>query len=612
MKNPRITALREKAAALPERPGVYLMKDEKGTILYVGKSRALKNRVSSYFVGTKNSYKTEKMVEKVRTFDTVLCDTEIEALTLENLLIKKHSPKYNIKLKDAKSYPYIKLSDESYPRLTVTRERKSDGGKYFGPYSGTGIAYSVVDTVRRIFALPSCNRVFPRDIGKGRPCLYRDMKRCIAPCDGSVTEESYRARITAAAAVLRGDIAKAAQGLEERMTAAAEEERYEEAAAYRDSIQALKKLREKQKVVGDEKTDADAVAFYADELSGAVSILSIRDGAMVSASEFLFSADEIIDAEGITAFLADYYGEKALLPKEILLSCAADESELLLLSESLTATAGHRVTVRVPVRGNMRKLCDMAETNAREKAAEYRRSREKEDQNLVTLAGLLGLEVIPDRIEAYDISNIGDEHITASMVVYADGALKKRDYRLFRVRVGEGRDDYASMKEALMRRLSHIGEGDTSLGARPDLIVLDGGMGQVNAVKEIMRESPHDIPVFGMVKDDFHKTRALTDGERELSFAKENGVYLFIYRLQEEAHRFAYSNSQKAKRKTLRHSTLTKISGIGDKKARLLFQAFGSIARIKEATVENLAAVRGLTEADAIQIHHYFHSEKEN
>ncbi len=609
MTNTRIPELRKKAASLPLVPGVYLMKDKNGTILYVGKSRALRNRVSGYFIGTPSGYKTAKMVEKVYDFDTVLCDTEIEALTLENLLIKRHTPKYNIKLKDAKSYPYIKITREPYPRLTVTRERKADGGQYYGPYSGMSVAYGALDTVKKIFALPSCKHVFPRDIGKVRPCIYRDIGRCLALCTGAVPQEEYRRRVSAVASVLRGDIAEAARELTQEMQSAAENERFEEAAAYRDSLSALKKLKEKQKVVGNEKTDADAIAFYTDKRGSAAAILSIRAGSLSHTQSFLFDPDEILDSDGILSFLSSFYEGTPSLPRELLLLGGCDAEACALLEETLTAQKGRRVSVRIPQRGEGKKLCEMAEKNAREKAAEAVREKEKEDKNLVTLAQMLALEVVPDRIEAYDISNIGDEHITASMVVYENQSLKKRDYRSFRVRVGETRDDYASMAEALSRRLSHIGDGSPSLGRRPDLILLDGGKGQVHAVRAVMEEMGHSIPLFGMVKDDFHKTRALTDGENELSFAKENGVYLLIYRLQEEAHRVAYTHSQNQKRKTMRHSSLTKISGIGDKKASLLLSAFGSLARLKEAELANLRAVRGISESDAIQIYHYFHSE---
>ena len=610
--NERLSYLRKKAGELPLSPGVYRMLDEKGKILYVGKSRTLRNRVSSYFVGGNHSYKTEKLVERIHDFEVTLCDTEIEALTLENILIKKHTPKYNIKLKDAKSYPYVKVTREAYPHVLVTRERKPDGARYFGPYSGMSTAYDVCDTVRKIFALPTCKRVFPRDVGKERPCLYRQMGRCIAPCAGEVSEAEFKRRIDAASAVLRGDVGAAVRDVETAMMAAAEEERFEEAARLRDSIAALRKLREKQKVVGDEGADVDVVAFASDVSYGAVAVFSIRNGQMTNQNEFLFSGDEILDEDSVSAFLSDYYGDGASLPKEILLSETLSDEETALLSTHFSALRGNKVTLRTPQRGAHKKLCEMARANALEKIAAYRREVEKEDKNLILLAAMLSLEIVPDRIEAYDVSNVGDEFITASMVVYANGSLQKSEYRSFRVRVGETRDDFASMKEALNRRLSHIGDSDTSLGRRPDLILVDGGKGQVSAVREAMEETGVSIPLFGMVKDDFHKTRALTDGDAEIGIAKEPGVYALIYRLQEEAHRVAYSRSQNAKRKTIKHSSLEKIPGIGAVKARTLLLAFGTLRRLADADRDEIAAVRGIHASDADAIYRYFHENERN
>jgi len=608
--NERLPFLRKKASELPLSPGVYLMRDEKGVIIYIGKSRALRNRVSSYFIGTQHSAKTAKMVDRVRDFETVLCDTEIEALTLENILIKKHAPKYNIKLKDAKSYPYIKVTRDAYPQLLVTRERKPDGAHYYGPYSGTSTAYDALDTVKRIFSLPTCKRVFPRDIGKERPCIYKEMNRCLGLCTGEVSEKEFRRRVDAAMTVLRGEIRTAVKEVEAAMMQAAEEERFEEAAALRDSITALKKLREKQKVVSDADTDTDAVAFCSDASLCAVAILSIRGGQMTNKTEFLFSGDEIVDEDGIAAFLSDHYGDGASLPREILLSEPLSSEENELLSTHFSALLGKKVTLRTPQRGKAKSLCDMACANAKEKIAAYRHAAEKEDKNLLLLTEMLSLEVVPDRIEAYDISNIGDEFITASMVVYQNGSLQKGDYRTFRVRVGEARDDYASMREALSRRLSHIGDGESSLGVRPDLILLDGGRGQVSAVREVMEEMGISIALFGMVKDDFHKTRALTDGENEIGIAREPGVYALIYRLQEEAHRVAYSRSQNAKRKTLKHSSLEKIAGIGPVKAKALLSAFGTLKRLSVAEQSELLSVRGITPADAEAVYHYFESKR--
>ncbi len=607
--NDRIVLLRQKAAELPLTPGVYLMKSKDGTVIYVGKSKRLRNRVSNYFLGTHASVKTAQMVSRVYDFETVLCDTEIEALTLENNLIKKYKPKYNIKLKDAKSYPYLKITAEAFPRLIVTRDRKNDGGHYFGPYAGMSIAYDVADTLKKIFRLPSCRRRFPQDIGKERPCIYRQMGRCVAPCAQDIDEEIFSQVIRKVEAVLRGDIRAVQEAVTAEMLRAAEEERFEEAARLRDSITALGKLREKQKAVADESVDMDIVAFFSNAAVGVAAILSVRGGKLLSKNTLLFSADELWEEDMGISFLTSYYDLPTSVPKELLLASDPGEGERRLLSERLTSVRGKRVSVLAPQRGERKKLCHLALKNAEERAEEYCRQREKEDKDLLLLTSMLSLEVVPDRIEAYDISNIGDECITASMVVYKNGVFSRNDYRTFKVRTDLGRDDFASMKEALSRRLSHIGDGSASLGERPDLLLLDGGKGQISAVREAMEESGVDIPLFGMVKDDFHKTRALTDGENEIGIAREPGVYSLIYRLQEEAHRVAYRASQNRKRRSITHSSLEKIPGIGPKKAKLFLSVFGSIAKIREAEIEELSAARGVSLADATAVYRYFHEQ---
>lgn len=609
--NPELPRLREKAAALPLCPGVYLMKNKDGRIIYVGKSRKLRNRVSSYFVGEHNR-KTERMVAQVRDFDTILCDSEMEALALENTLIKQHAPHYNIKLKDAKSYPYIKVTDGAYPRLFVSRERKGDRARYFGPYPGTSAAYAAADAVTRIFHLPTCRREFPRDIGRERPCLYRQMGRCMAPCTGEVSGEAYRAAIASACAVLGGNIRETVEKLTADMMRYAESEQFEEAAHCRDGINALKQLTDRQKVISDAGVEQDVLAVYADEVCGVLARLAVRDGKLCEKNEFLFSAAEIAESETLTAFLYEYYREKEQIPREILLDFALDEEEYATLEAVFAERAGRRVYLRTPERGAKRKLCDMALTNAKEKAERYREERAKEDKTLVRLASLLALEVLPERIEAYDISNIGAEHITASMVVWADGGLKRADYRTFRLSDERGIDDYAAMREALTRRLAHIGDGTPSLGERPDLILLDGGVGHVHTVREVLDEMGLDIPLFGMVKDDYHKTRALTDGESDIGIAGESAVYAMIYKIQEEVHRVAVRHTMGAKRKSLKRSKLEDIPGIGPTKARLLLAAFSGITRLKRAHLDDIAAVRGISEKDAVSIYNYFHPEKED
>ncbi len=609
--NPNILRLREKAAALPPSPGVYLMKDKNGKIIYVGKSRKLCNRVSSYFVGEHNR-KTERMVAAVADFDTILCDSEMEALSLENILIKQHAPHYNIKLKDAKSYPYIKMTDGAYPRLVVTRDRRDDRARYFGPYTGTAAAYAAADAMNRIFRLPVCRRSFPRDIGKERPCLYHQMGRCMAPCTGEISPEAYRTVTRSVCAVLDGNIRETVGVLEGEMLSHAEAERFEEAARCRDSIEALRRLTDKQKIVGDSGVDQDVFALYTDDTCGVLSLLSVRDGKLCGKNEFVFSAAELAEEDSLSAFLYDFYRDGANIPREILLDFPMGEEECEPLAEAFSHRAGKRIYISVPVRGAKKKLCAMAATNARERALRYREECMREDKTLVTLCRLLGLEVLPERIEAYDISNIGEEHITAAMVVYADGKMKRSDYRTFRIGSTDGIDDYGAMREALSRRLSHIGDGSPSLGEAPDLILLDGGVGHVHVGQEALREAGLSIPVFGMVKDDFHKTRAMTDGENEISIAAEGAVFAMIYKIQEEVHRVAVKHTMDAKRKTLRRSKLEDIPGIGPQRAKALLAAFRGLARLRAASEDDIAAVRGISPREAAAVYRHFHKSEED
>ena len=581
------------------------MKNADGDIIYVGKSKKLKNRVTTYFTGNNHSPKTARMVSLVYDFDYIVCATEIEALALENVLIKKHSPKYNIKLKDAKSYPYIKVSAEEYPRIFVTRERKSDKAHYFGPYQGSSAAHTALETVVKIFGLYTCRRSFPKDIGKERPCIYRDMGRCVAPCTGGVSAEEYRALVKCAEWVLDGNIKATVTSLTREMEYAAEEMEFERAAQLRDSIKALGALVEKQKVVADEKVMRDVFAVYIGETESVLSMLSIRGGALVNKNQFILSLADFNSGEDAVSLIADYYDTAGNIPREIMLDFDISEDDLALLSEYLTLSAPYKVTVKIPSRGDGRRLCDMALENAKETARQNRLTVEREDKSVKRLGELLALSETPGRIEAYDISNFGNESIFASMVVYADGKLKKSDYRAFGIKTTDGQDDYGSMREALRRRLAHIGDGTASLGDAPDLILLDGGVGHVGAIKELFAELDVDIPVFGMVKDEYHKTRAITDGNEEISIAREMNVYTFIYNLQEEAHRFALKHSSKDKTKKLTTSTLTKIDGIGEKKARALLDAMPYV-KIKTASKKELAAVKGISERDARAIHEYF------
>ena len=604
-----IKKLREKAASLPITPGVYIMKDESGTVIYVGKSKKLKNRVSSYFVGNTHNTKTRNMVSRVEDFDYIVCKTEIEALTLENILIKEHSPKYNIRLKDSKTYPYIKATREEFPRLFVTRERSGDKARYFGPYASSSAAHTALLTVKKILGLPTCKLSFPKDIKKTRPCIYRDMGRCVAPCTGLVTKEEYSRLISHAEDILNGNIGEVRRALTLEMEACAEALEFERAANLRDSINSLASLMEKQKVVGDTKITRDVFGLYTEDGLGVLSLLSIRGGALLSKNDFALTGSLDISDEDIVSLIAAHYEGGAGAPREIMLAFDIAEDELSLLSEYLGIIRGTKVTVRRPERGDGRALCNMANKNAEESARQMKLSSERENKNIKRLAELLSLDALPQRIEAYDISNIGDESIFASMVVYERGRLKKSDYRLFTIKTTGGQNDYGSMREALTRRLSHIGDGTASLGERPDLILVDGGEGHVAVAREAISSAMEDIPVFGMVKDEFHKTRALTDGDAEISIAKEFDVYAFIYNLQEEAHRFALKASSGSKRKTLTHSVLEKIDGIGISKARALLSAY-PLGKIKTASVEELCEVKGIGRADAERIVEYFKKSK--
>ncbi len=606
----RLTYLRQKAAGLPLCPGVYLMKNSSGEIIYVGKSKKLKNRVGSYFVNTNHGIKTDVMVSHVADFETILCDSEIEALTLENILIKKHTPKYNINLKDAKSYPYIKIADEPFPRISFSRDRKNDRAFYYGPYQSASVAHAAIETVNRAFSLPTCKRKFPRDIGKERPCIYAQMHRCIAPCTGNISEEEYSKIIASAKSILTGDIHSTVKALETQMLAYANEEKFEEAGRVRDTIRSLAALKEKQKIILDTDSTRDIWACFSNDLCHVLSTLAVRDGAISSKNDFLFGGGEIFDSESITLFLYNHYTQNPP-PHEILLGFELESGDLELLSEYLKDIAGKKCEIKTPKIGKLRHVCEMAEKNAKEAAEKHVAAQEKSDKTLIELAKLLQLEVIPERVEAYDISNLGSEHITAGMIVYSNGKFLKSDYRQFKIKSADGKpDDYLSMREALSRRLAHLSDGTgSSLSSTPDLILIDGGVGHIGVVNDVMREMNITIPAFGMVKDDFHKTRALTDGENEINIALHNSVFHLIYKIQEEVHRYTVGAMQNAKRKTLKHSELENISGIGKTKAKYLLSRFGSVKRIAELDESALTGEK-ITAADAHAIAEYFKKRK--
>lgn len=599
--------LREKANGLPLRPGVYIMRAKNGTVIYVGKSRALKNRVSQYFHEIAFNKKTDAMTAGIYDFDYILCDTEIEALSLENSLIKLYHPKYNIRLKDDKSYPYIAVTNEEYPRLIMTRQRDKDA-KYFGPYTGTETVFGIISSLQKALGLPRCKRSFPKEIGKVSHCLYRHIG-CVAVCDGNVKKEKYAELIDSALSFLSGKTDTLIESLTEKMTYASDNLMFEAAAEYRDRIKAIKKLCEKQKVVASPDTERDIIAWYSGEDAAAVCVFYIRGGKLIDSENMIFSGGEILDSAAICSFLYALYEKREYIPREIDSAGVISEDELSVLETYLSEKAGYTVKIKTPSRGNMSNLCRMAEENASQKAREFVAEKTKSDETLVRLASITGLEVIPERIEAFDISNLGDENITAGMVLFENGKPKKSGYRIFKIKSTEVQDDYASMREAIARRIAHFSDEENP---PPDLFLIDGGLAHIKTVKEVLDQNGVDIPALGMVKDSHHKTRSLvTTAGEEISIAAEASVYSLIFKIQEEVHRFTVSKMMNAKRKNIKTSLLEEIDGIGKAKAFALLSHFGGLSGVKGATRPELLTVRGITEENADKIIKFFKNDNQ-
>ena len=596
-----IGALLEKSGHLPLSPGVYLMKNKSGNIIYVGKSKVLRQRVSQYFQeNAKHDIKTHKMIEAVHDFDYMITDSEIEALALENRLIKLHKPKFNIKLKDAKSYPYIKVTiNDEYPRMYVVRSRQNDNARYFGPYSGSGPAYSIMKTAQKTFGAASCKKEFPRDIGKSRPCLYSQLGHCVAPCSGKVTSEEYRETFRDIIAFLRGSFGDVKRSLHEKMEFASENLIFETAALCRDRIRALDALWEKQKVVGPPDADYDVFALYTEERCSCLAVFYVRAGSVIDNEHFIFPAEQIADDETVTAFIGELYNKRGYIPREILFGFPIRSEEEQTLAAYIYQLGG-RTKIRHPERGDFRALCDMVYENAVNRAVQYLAESEKDNKMLIKLAQLLSLEVVPQRIEAFDISNMGGEHTVAGMIVSEDGKLRRSCYRTYNIKTVKGQDDYASMREAVERRMKYKNE------TLPDLILLDGGKGHVSTIRKLLQESAIDIPVFGMVKDEYHKTRALTSDCDDISIAREQSVFTFIYKLQEEVHRYTISKMTDAKSASYKRLALEDIKGIGPVKAKELLSHFRTMSKLKTASKEELLGVRGINEQTADAIIAYF------
>lgn len=608
--------LKEKVKLLPPSPGVYMMKDKNGKIIYVGKSKALRNRVSSYFQPLHSlSPKTARLSERIFDFDCIYTSSETEALILENELIKRHMPKYNIKLKDAKTYPYIRLAMSSYgfPSVMTTRDRKDDKAKYFGPYTSGIAANNVINTLKKTFRMPHCKKEIIPGKTIGRTCLYYHTGSCMGACSGEIQADSCRELYSQIERFLKGEYDKLIDSLKQSMTQAAQEYRFEAAASYRDSITALSQLSEQQRIITDPDKEFDVFGLYEGETVSAISVLYIRGGKVLDKNVVVFSAEEPADAYMISDLIERFYGEGSYYPRNILISFPIGDENESALSASLSMRANKKVNVHTPERGERRSYTLMAVNNAHEAVKQRLASDEKDIRVLIELADMLGLEVVPEKIEAYDISNNGKDDMYAGMISVANGKFNKSGYRSFLIKsLGGGIDDYAAMCEALSRRLSHIGEGTegSAFSKAPDLILLDGGKGHVNIVKQRMEQMGIEIPIFGMVKDEYHKTRTLTDGEREISIAKNMGVFSFIYKIQEEVHRFTFSKMDASRTKRVKRSSLEDIKGVGEAKAKAILSHFKTLSAVKQASVDELCKVSGITGPIAQEIFNHYHNDQ--
>ena len=598
--------LLEKANSLPLAPGVYLMHAKDGTVIYVGKAKKLKNRVSQYFqAGRGHNLKTHIMVDQVDDFETIIVGSEFEALVLENALIKQHMPRYNILLMDDKGYPFVRLSREAYPRFTMVSRVQSDGARYFGPYGGRFETRAALDAIAGALRLPACRKKFPRDIGKERPCLNYHMGRCDGFCRPEMTAEEYNRRMDMAVKILEGRTKLVTAELERDMEQAAEELRFEEAAALRDRIQAIQVLGKRQKVIAAVCADTDVWGMYL-ESKCCYAVLHYQEGQLTGREAELFAASALDDpGEILSALLLQYYGGRSVLPREICIPVAIEDQEVL--EQLLAEKAGHKVALRVPQRGERAQVLAMAADNAREEAERQTTQAERADKTLELLGRMMDLEEPPEWLESYDISNTGGEDIVASMVVFHGSKPAKDRYRRFRIKELNGRpDDYRSMEEVLTRRFTHYMEKDKKFMPLPDVLLIDGGEQHAKVARRVSERFGLAIPIFGMVKDDRHRTRALvTPDGREIGIQASQAVFSLIGRIQEETHRFAITYNRQSHGKSVRGSTLDAIPGVGDARRNALLRHFKSLKAVREATLQELEQAVPKNTAQAVYT--YFH-----
>ena len=619
--------IEEELKKLPARPGVYIMHDADDTIIYVGKAISLKNRVRQYFQGSRNlGIRKEQMVEQIARFEYIITDSELEALVLECNLIKEHTPKYNILLKDDKTYPFIKVTvGEDYPRIQIVRRVKKDKSRYYGPYSSAMAVKDVVELTTKLYRLRTCSRNLPRDIGKERPCLYHQIHQCDAPCQGYISKEEYKKKVDELLDFLNGNHKEILKELEEKMLAASQEMNFEDAAQYRDLIQSVKRIGERQKITDQHGEDKDVVAVAQDGEDAVAQVFFIRGGKLIGRDHFYLKvAKEDPRAQIVSSFLKQFYAGTPFIPKEIMIQEEIEDREVI--SQWLEKRKGRKVHIRIPKKGTKEKLVELAQRNAELVLNQDKERIKREEGRTIgaskEIAGMLGLPKM-ERIEAYDISNISGFQSVGSMIVYEKGRPKRSDYRKFRIKSVQGPNDYASMEEVLTRRFVHgldeqearrkenLDEEFGSFTRFPDLIMMDGGRGQVNIALEVLGKLNLQIPVCGMVKDDKHRTRGLYYNNKEIPIDRNSEGFKLITRIQDEAHRFAIEFHRSLRSKGQVHSILDDIPGIGPARRKALMKQFPGPDKIKEASVEELKAVPSMNERAAEAVYEFFHKEQE-
>ncbi len=599
-----------KINSLPEKSGVYIMKDKGNNIIYVGKAKVLKNRVKQYFKSNNHSPKVKAMVENINDFEYIICDSELEALILECNLIKLHMPKYNILLKDDKTYPFIKITvNEMYPQISITRNIKKDGAKYFGPYLSAIVIRELIDVIRDIFKLRSCTQKFPQDYGKKRPCLYYHIGKCSGVCTGNVDENEYKKLIDEVCSFLNGNTDKLIENLEDKMYEYSSNLDFEKAAFYRDKIETVKSISQKQKATSVGETNADAIAMYSQNSTDCIQVFFIRNGKMLGRENYFIENSENNEKKDVmTDFIKQYYLYATFIPSEILLEFDIDGMDLI--SEWLSLKKGKKVELKSPKRGENLRLINMIKLNAKKelqnKELKILKDIKFKNTALVGLKNILNLEDVPHKIEAFDISGFAGSDLVASMVSFIDAKPNKKGYKLFKIKTIDKNDDYSSMREVIMRRFSRLKNNEISFNDKPDVIFVDGGVGHVNCAKEVLDELNLSIPVFGIQKDDNHNTHAIAGSDGIIEIDKASESFMLLVNIQDEMHRRAISYYRNLSEKRNKKSELENIKGVGEKKRNLILKY---IKNVKKASLEEIESVPGIDKKTARNIYEYFRQE---